>query len=170
MDKLLLIMGLKIVLVRVVEVSIATIRYVVTVKNKALLAAILGFLETYIWFTIVQQAIQFNGNIYLVAIFYALGFALGTYIGNILANILVKGTSTIQIITDEYELVNILRKAGYAVSVMNAEGQNNKEKYLLLLEVKNKTIKKVRKIVEDNDSQAFVIEKESSYHVNGLIN
>ena len=83
----LFLLCIKIFCCRIIDVSLATMRTIVTVKGKPLVAALIGFIETTIWFLIVREALLFAGNNsnWVVAIAYAGGFASGTFLGGILA-------------------------------------------------------------------------------------
>ena len=49
----LLILCLKVFLVRILDVSLGTMRTIVMVKGKTLIASLIGFVELLIWFLIV---------------------------------------------------------------------------------------------------------------------
>ena len=76
---------LKIFIVRIVDVSLGTICTILTVRNKRKLAALLGFIEIFIWFVIVKEALNTDSTSIFIAISYAGGFATGTYIGSFLS-------------------------------------------------------------------------------------
>ena len=64
-------------------------------------------------------------------------------------------------------MVQILRKEGFAVTVIDCKGYNTKSKYMLYISVEKKKEKKLRSIIKVNDKKAFIVENESNYVENG---
>ena len=106
----ILILCIKIFFVRIIDVSLGTFRTIITVKGKALYASLIGFIEVFVWFLIVREALNTDIESMWIAISYSLGFATGTYIGAILSDHFIEGNLHIQIITSKYKLVNSIRK------------------------------------------------------------
>ena len=77
----LYILCLEIVFARICDVSLGTVRTIMTVRGKNLIATILAFLEITIWFIMVKDALTSEYNSYLIVLSYATGYAAGTYIG-----------------------------------------------------------------------------------------
>ena len=75
----LLMLCIKVFFIRIIDVSLGTVRTIIIVKDKKLFASIIGFFEMLIWFLVAKEAINTNNNSILIAIFYSLGFATGTY-------------------------------------------------------------------------------------------
>ncbi|MDD6878875.1 MAG: DUF5698 domain-containing protein [bacterium] len=165
----LLLLCLKIFFVRIIDVSLGTFRTIITVKGKSLYASIIGFLEVFVWFIIVREALNTDIESIWIATSYSLGFATGTYIGSILSNKFIEGNLSIQIITSKYNLVNIIRKHGYGVSVIKVNGKDEKEKYMLFIEIKNKSLNHLRNIVISHDKDSFLIVTETKLVQNGFI-
>ena len=136
------ILCLKIFFVRILDVSLGTLRTMITVKGKNLYASLIGFFEILVWFLIVKEALNTDNTSIWVAISYALGFATGTYLGGILSSKFISGNLSLQIITNKLEIVNKLRDEGYGVTVMDALGIDDSEEELIgkyvTLESKNK--------------------------------
>ena len=128
------ILCLKIFFVRILDVSLGTLRTMITVKGKNLYASLIGFFEILVWFLIVKEALNTDNTSIWVAISYALGFATGTYLGGILSSKFISGNLSLQIITNKLEIVNKLRDEGYGVTVMDALGIDDSEKYMLFVE------------------------------------
>lgn len=160
---------LKIFFVRIIDVSLGTFRTIITVKGKAFYASVIGFIEVFVWFLIVREALNTDVESIWIAISYSLGFATGTYIGSILSKYFIEGTLSIQIITTKYNLVNAIRENGYGVSVINVNGKNEEEKYMLFIEIKNKSLKQLRGIAYSIDKNCFFIVTETKYVQNGYI-
>ena len=165
----ILLLCIKIFFVRIIDVSLGTLRTIITVKGKALYASIIGFLEVFVWFLIVREALNTNITSIWIATSYSLGFATGTYIGSLLSNKLIDGNLSIQIITSKYNLTNIIRENGYGVSVIKVNGKDEEEKYMLFVEIKNKSLNHLRSIASSYDKDSFLIVTETKYVQNGFI-
>ena len=77
----LFLLCLKIFFVRIIDVSLGTVRTLITVKGRTLLASMVGFIEVFVWFVIVKEALNTTETSLWIAIAYSLGFATGTYLG-----------------------------------------------------------------------------------------
>lgn len=165
----LLFLCLKIFFARILDVSLGTLRTIITVKGKNLYAAMIGFVEVCIWFTIVREALNTDETSIFIMLSYAAGYATGTYIGGLISKKVIKGTLSVQVITNKSEIANVIRKAGYAVSVMDIKGQEDSEKYMLYIEVNNKSYTNLRNIIKENDNKAFIVVNETKFVQNGFI-
>ena len=59
-----------------------------------------------------------------------------------------------------------LRNNGYAVSVVEAKGQQDK-KYMLFIEVDNKKYDSLVRLIKSLDDKAFIIVNDTKYVING---
>ncbi len=162
----------KIFLARIVDVSIGTIRTVLTVKGRTYLPTFLAFFEVFIWFIVAREALNTDINSLAIPIFYSLGYATGTLLGTLITNRFMKGYIGIQAITssNNKSILSHLRTSGFGVSVVPLiKNINNKKKELLMIQVKNQELKEVTKIIRKHDSDAFVVISESKYVQNGVI-
>lgn len=162
----MLLLCIKIFLVRILDVSLGTVRTIMTVKNKNIIASIIGFLEITVWFLVVKEALNTENNSIFIVFSYALGFSTGTYIGGIISNKYIKGYVTVQVITTNKKLENILRKNKYGVTTINIE---NKNQIMLIIQINNKTINELKTLINKNDEKAFVVINETKYIQNGFI-
>lgn len=169
---MLLFTCLKIFAARIVDVSLGTLRTVFFVKGKTLEPFIIAFFEVLIWYAVAREALTVEGNSILIGISYAAGYATGTFIGSKLSNILVKGVVGVQIVVkeDSTKLINMLRKKGYAISIIELKNDyegNNKD--MLYIQVNNKKLKELTNIVKKYDESAFIVVNETKLVQNGLI-
>ena len=167
----LFILCIKVFFGRIFDVSLGTIRTIMTVKGKKIYATTIGFFEVFIWFIIVREALNTNVSSLWIAFSYALGYATGTFIGRTIPDKLIKGTLSIQVITSSKndKLVNELRNIGYAVSVINAKGKDNKEKYMLYMEINKKNLSEIKDFIKNIDENAFIVVSETKLVQNGFI-
>lgn len=157
--------------VRIIDVSLGTVRTLITVKGRTLLASMVGFVEVFVWFVIVKEALNTTETSLWVAIAYSLGFATGTYIGGYLSDRFIKGNFSVQVVTSgqNNQLLEMIRKEGYGVSVIDVKGQDHtKEKYMLFIEIKN-NFEHLKKLIHSVDPKAFIVVNETKYVQNGYI-
>jgi Uncharacterized protein conserved in bacteria len=163
----------KVFLARILDVSLGTIRTVVTVKGKSKLAAGIAFVEVFIWFVISMEALTSDQKSLWVAVSYAAGFATGTFVGSTLSKKLIKGVVGVQVITNKVskEMIEAIRNNGFAVSVINLytydDVQQNRK--MLFIQVTNRKQQALIKIIKDFDDHAFIVVNETKYVQNGFI-
>lgn len=170
-DSELLLMCIKIFFSRILDVSLGTIRMVMTVKEKNLAASLCGFLEVGIWFLIVREALDAAGNSLFIVAAYAGGFAFGTYIGGLVAEKFVNGFVEVRVITTKKDrvLINAIRDAGFGMSIVPAAGSElSDEKYMLMIQIKSKQVETLRALVHRLDPSAFIMVDETKLVYNGF--
>ncbi len=157
----------KIFFVRIIDVSLGTARTIIMVRGKGLIASIIGFFEVFVWFLIVREALNTTESGLFIAISYSLGFATGTYIGSIFSEKFIESNLSIEVITEKKELADKIRKKNYGVSVLNVNGQEEIPKYMLVIEIKNKKLNSLKKLIDEFDRNAFIMIKETKLVQNG---
>lgn len=166
----ILFLCIKIFFVRIIDVTLGTLRTIITIKDKIFLASIIGFLEVLIWFLIAKEALDTESKSIFIGIFYALGFAVGTYIGGKVSRHIIKGNLSVQVITNKASEVWLkdLRNNGFAVSVMDIRQKDNESaKYMFFLEINSTAFDKLHKLIKKYDKNAFIVVNESKTVVNG---
>ena len=164
----ILLLCIKIFLVRILDVSLGTFRTIITVKGKSLYASIIGFIEVFVWFIIVREALNTDVDSLWVAFSYSLGFATGTYLGSIISKKFIKTTFSVEVITSKQNMSDILREKGYAVTELSVEGKDEKtDKYMLLLEIGNNSLNSLKDSIKQIDKNAFIIVTETKLVQNG---
>jgi uncharacterized protein YebE (UPF0316 family) len=88
---------LLIFLLRVVDVSLATLRLISAVRGRKLLAASVGFVEILIWIVVVGTMVR-NLNSPTLVLAYAGGFAAGTWVGMTIEEKLALGLAEVQVV------------------------------------------------------------------------
>jgi uncharacterized protein YebE (UPF0316 family) len=153
------IIPLLILLARVLDVSIGTVRIILIGKGYKKIAPMLGFIESFVWIIAVSQIMQNLNNIYYY-VAYAGGFALGTYIGMAIEEKLSLGYVIIRVIThkDATDLVASFRAKNYPVTILDAEGINGKVSVLFLVIQRNLTESIIDFIKEYNPNAFYSIE------------
>jgi len=151
----LLIFGL-----RIVDVSLATLRMLLTMRNARKLVPLIGFFESLIWVLAVGTAIR-NLHSPLHILGYAGGFATGTVVGLWLEGKLAVGLATIRISTrtSGEEVANDLRARGFGVTEFEGKGRQGRVELIYTL-VKRRQIPEVLEVVEHMDPGAFISVEE----------
>ncbi len=100
MDGTVLVTCLGIIIARILDVSLGTIRTVFVVKGRRGISWVLGFFEVLIWILVVSKVI---GNLSepLYAVSYAFGFATGNYVGITLEKWIAHGDQVVRVFTQE---------------------------------------------------------------------
>ena len=162
------ILCLKIFFVRILDVSLGTIRTMFVVRGKKLISSIIGFFEILVWFLVVKEALQTESNSIFIAMSYSLGFATGNYIGALLSDKLITGNVSVQVFTNNNNLEKILREHGYGVSSVVYTGyEEEAHKHMLFINIDKKKEKALRELIKKNDKEAFIIVNETKYVENG---
>ena len=166
----LLLLCVKIFFVRIFDVSLGTVRMIVTVKGKTWLASLIGFIEVLIWFLVVKEALNTDSTSIFVALSYAGGYATGTLVGGFLSKRFISGNLGVQVVLSnrDDEIINKIRENGYAVSVMDVKGQDDL-KYMLFIEINKKRIDHLKKLIKTLDEKAFIVVNETKLVQNGYI-
>jgi len=144
--------------VKVFEVSLATLRMVLITKDERIKGAAIGFFEVIIWVLIVSTVLRDITEDPFKIIVYAVGFSVGNYMGSMLENKLAIGVTNVEIIThknDGKKLAKHLRFNGLAVTSVNAYGMNDKRE-ILYLHVPRKKVKQTVDLIR-NHCQDVVI-------------
>jgi uncharacterized protein YebE (UPF0316 family) len=154
-----LILPLFIFFARIIDVSIGTIRIIFVSKGIRGLAAILGFIEVFIWIIAIGQIMQ-NLTNFLNYFAYAAGFATGTYFGVILENKISIGKVVVRIITrrDATELLEHLIKNNFHFTSADAEGRFGDVKIIFLVLNRKEIPTLIKKINEYNPRAFYTIE------------
>lgn len=166
----LFLLCIKIFFVRIIDVSLGTVRTIMTVKGRRQLASMVGFIEVFIWFIIVKEALNTDETSIFIAVAYSLGFATGTFIGGFLSDVFISGNLGVQVVTSsqDNEIINKIREEGYGVSVVDIKGrEDGVSKYMLFIEIDKKKINNLKNLIKKLDPKAFMVVNETKYVQNG---
>ena len=166
----ILLLCIKIFCFWIIDVSLGTVRAIVTIAGRIFLASAIGFVEIFVWFIIVRDALTGDTSSIWVAIAYAFGFATGTYIGGVVAKHILPAKLCVQIITGvvDDEFSKALKSAGFSYSLINATGgYDNESKNLMIFDIDEKYYKKLRDIVLKYDDKSFITVTETKNVLNG---
>ena len=109
---------------RVADVTLGTLRMLLIVRNRRVLAPLLGFFETLLWVFAVGLVVQhLTSPMHVIG--YAAGFAAGNYVGLLVEERLALGIATIRTVirSGGAELAAVLREAGFGVTELVGRGK-----------------------------------------------
>lgn len=161
---------LMIFFVRIVDVSLGTIRMIFIVKGRKIISALIAFAEALIWFLIVKEALTVTNPSIYIAIAYALGFSVGTFVGSSLARKFILGKIMIQVYSnlEDNSLINAIRENGHGITVLSYKGiDESKDGKLLNISVDKSKQKSLIKLINKHDADAFIVINETKYVENG---
>ncbi len=149
------ILPLLIFFVRIVDMSMDTIRILLLYKGKKMLAPVIGFFQVLIWLFAIRQIFLNLSNV-ACYVAYAGGFACGTYAGMIIEEKLAIGFQVIRIITrkDGASLIASLREKGYGVTTIDGQGTTGKVSIIFTI-VKRSQIPAALELVKTYNPKAF---------------
>lgn len=141
----LLIGCLIIVIARIADVSLGTIRTIAVVSGHRGMAWVFGFLEVSIWVFVVAEVITHIGTEPAYGIAFALGAATGNYIGVSLQGLLPFGDQVIRVFTRKgEELCEELRRRKYRVTRFEGVGRDSAVTMLFVQVRRSRTVQVVR--------------------------
>ena len=150
-----LLLPLIIFVSRIGDVTLGTLRHVLTARGHKNISPILGFFEVLIWIIVVSQVMKQAHN-FACYIGWAGGFAAGNYIGLLIEERIALGLQIIRIITNQEcgELITQLQIANHGTTVVEGKGAKGPVKIILTV-VKRKNIEPIIKIIQKNNPDAF---------------
>ncbi len=162
LDVATLTTGLIVFFARICDVSIGTVRTIVTVQGRMGLAFMLAVAELIIWISVASTVIHQVKEKPLLILFYALGFATGNVVGIMAERKLALGQLVLKVITKEkYQpLVDRIRKLGQAVTVFQGEGMTGPV-YELYIVCRRRDVKRLIPLIKEEDPTAFYIMEQA---------
>lgn len=151
----LLIFGL-----RLVDVSLDTMRVLFAVRGKRNVAPFLGFFQALVWIFAVGNAIKHLDSWWHI-VGYAGGYAMGTFFGITIERMLAYGLSIVRIVSQHggVEIAEALRQQGYGVTEMTGRGREGPVEIINSV-VQRQHLDDIMKIVDLWDPQAMVTVEE----------
>jgi uncharacterized protein YebE (UPF0316 family) len=155
------IFALVLVVLRILNTAIGTVRVILVTRQQKFLASVLAFLEALLFaLSIGSVANDLNNILNLMA--YCGGFAIGSYIGMMIERLFITSFMTVNIITARHghEIALALRAKGFGVTETVGEGHEGKV-IMLRSVVLNRDVPKVVQIVHSVYQDAFVAVEEA---------
>jgi uncharacterized protein YebE (UPF0316 family) len=147
---------LAIVGLRLIDVSLGTLRIMLLTRGSRWRSGLIGFFESLTWVTAASIVLRdLDDPVRMVA--FAFGFAAGTVLGASIERILAIGTAVVHAVSpgDTAAGAEALRAAGYRVTVLGGEGRDGAVRMAFTV-VPRRRSRDVLDIVSRADPTAFV--------------
>jgi uncharacterized protein YebE (UPF0316 family) len=145
---------------RMVDVTLGTLRIIFTARGMKYLAPLLGFVEVFIWVSVIAQITNGAHNV-VAYLAYAGGFATGNYIGMFIEDKLAMGMLVIRTFIPEHvkDLTLKLQEKGYGFTSVDARGSQGPVKLIYTI-VMRKNLPEVVNIIQREYPNAFFTVEE----------
>jgi uncharacterized protein YebE (UPF0316 family) len=155
MDLHTLLVCLLVVVARICDVTLGTMRTMAIVNGRRGLAWILGFFEVLIWIYAVSAVLAGGIRSPFIAIAYALGFATGNYLGITVEKWIAHGEQVIRIFTRQGpDLASRLRQLGFGVTQLEGHGRDGRVD-VLFVKARRKDTPRVTACARQYDEACF---------------
>ena len=157
--ELLLIFGMKII-----EVTMGTLRIILINKGYRKYGVILALIEIFLWVFIASAVIMGLQASPMKGIAYGLGFAAGVYLGSYVEEKLAFGKVLIQAIVPKDRgiiISNTLRESGFGVTALDAKGMDSERKLIMVFANRRDSILVV-KAIKELDHHAMIISSDTA--------
>ncbi|MDR1420660.1 MAG: DUF5698 domain-containing protein [Treponema sp.] len=156
---------------KIVEVSLGTVRTILVNKGYRREGTILSFFEIILWTFVASRVIMGISDAPIKGIVYSIGFSLGIYSGSKIENFIGMGKVLIQTIISRENsdgMTTLLRSRGYAVTTMEAKGRDS-EKTVLMIFANRKGKEEIIRDIRAHDGTAMIITNDVSTLQGGTI-
>jgi len=152
---------------RCVDVSLGTLRLVLTIQGRRGLAAVIGFVEVSVFITAVATVVRGPLDVFRV-VGYGAGFAMGTFIGLTIERRLALGSALVRVITRHHEqLVKALVASGFGVTLVAGRGGRGTAVGIVFSVVRRRRLEEYLAAVRVIDRDAAVSIEEVRRHQHG---
>lgn len=154
MDWNMLWISLLIILARITDVSIGTVRTLFIVHGHRGIAFLLGFFESLIWIVVVSGIIRnLHHPVYILS--YGLGFALGTYLGMTIESLFARGEQALRVFTRHGDdVADRLRARGFVVTQFEGRGREGPIS-MVFLQASRRSIRGLLRLMPEIDPACF---------------
>src|SRR5690606_14388703 len=141
---------------RIVDVSLSTVRILLSVRGHTRIVPFIGLIEVLIWLFAAGNAMRHLESGWHV-LGYATGYATGTAVGLWIEEKLALGFATIRVITraEGQALADSLRLLGFGVTEFAARGREGPVEVIYLVVPRRETDRVLRE-VSQRDATAFI--------------
>lgn len=142
---------------RLIDVSLATMRIVLLGRGRKGIAAGLAMLEGVIWVVAFARVMSAGLDDPARIVAFAAGFACGTFVGGLVEERLALGQSFIRIVApvNTPQVADALRGEGFGATVINGDGMEG-EVRLTFTVVPRRKVKAVTALVHQVNPRAYV--------------
>ena len=152
--------GLVIFALRVIDMTLDTMRLLFVVRGKRVIVWFLGVITNTIYIVAISSVLTGKNHPFTI-LCYACGYATGNILGMRLEERLAIGYKEINVISKTMgrQIADTLRDKGFGVTEIVGQGMNG---YVAIVKtnVKRKQVREVRNIIESVDNEAFITEDD----------
>jgi uncharacterized protein YebE (UPF0316 family) len=156
----LILAALSIFGLRIIDVSLGTIRIVMLIRGRRRLAGLLGFCESFVWLLAAAQVLAHMDSIWKM-VAYAGGYATGTMLGATVERWIAMGESLIRIIVPATAspVAEALRSEGLYATDLSGKGRDGEVRVIFSV-VPRRRVPHVLKLVRRINPKAFITSEE----------
>jgi uncharacterized protein YebE (UPF0316 family) len=149
-----------VLLLRIGDVALGTMRTIVVVNGRIRLSVALGFLEVLIWTTAVSQVILRLRESPVLIVAYAGGFAAGNAVGIVLERRLALGQCVVRMISQESDrVVDVLSSFGPVRGVFQSEREGPSERLVFATLARTDLQEAVRRVKAVDPDVFYVVDR-----------
>lgn len=158
MDTSILLTGILIFCARVADVSMGTLRTLMTVQGRMLAAFCLGLVEVTIWIFVINAVVGHIQSTPLLVVFYALGFSTGNVVGIWVEKKLAIGHVILRLLTARHgtEMTAAIREMGFRVTEFMGQGRRGPVSELYVV-CERRDLNKIMACAQSIDPTVFYI-------------
>lgn len=148
-------------ILRVIGVTLSTVRMLVMMRNRKILSASIGFFEVLVYVLAIGVVVNNLSNVWNV-LSYCVGFIAGTLIGMTLEEKLVMAFATVNVISREKgsEVAQAIRDAGFGATVSWGTGREGMVELVTAI-VRRSEVGPIQSVIEWVDPDAFISVQEA---------
>ena len=141
---------------RILDVSVGTLRVMYMVRGDRRKAVPLAFCESLIWVFAISRIMKEVDN-FANMLTFAAGFAAGTMVGMTLERWIASGFVLVRVISDvgKEKLAGEIRAAGFGVTVLAGEGREGEQEILFIVALRRRG-QELLELIRKVDVGAFV--------------
>jgi len=141
---------------RIIGVTLATLRVLIMMRGRKILSASMGFFEVLVYVLAIGQVVNNLSNVWNL-LGYCLGFAAGTLIGMSIEERLAIGFVTIRIVSryNSQRMADAIRAAGYGATIDWGQGRDGTVG-IVYATVRRREVDAVITTADEVDDDAFV--------------
>jgi uncharacterized protein YebE (UPF0316 family) len=145
---------------RIIDVSLSTLRMLMIMRGRKLIAPLIGVVEVLVWIFAVGNAIRFlESPLHLAG--YAGGFACGNFVGLKVEEKLALGTAAVRVLSRHggVEIAEALRERGFGVTEFSGQGREGSVEMVYAV-IRRRDLPSVFEQIRIWDPDAFVTVEE----------
>ncbi len=156
LDTQILLGALGIFILRLIGVSISTVRMLILVQGRRILSSVMGFFESLVFAVAIGSVVtQLDNTWNLMA--YCGGFAVGTFIGMVIESRFIENFVTVSIVSPHasHQVAEAVRHAGFGATETWGQGADGLVGSIRVVS-RRRDVKSILKVVQSLDADAFV--------------